>query len=395
MPEGRNTRDCQRRLVVGYERSGRERVRRWVRPGTARPPSEGFSRPATDSPVTHSLLDPIDAVATPEFGLSSIVGESDALRAAVDLARKVAASRTTTVLLAGETGTGKELFARGIHYASAAAAEPFVAVNCAALPDSLLESELFGHEKGAFTDARTQKRGLMELAGAGTLFLDEVHHMSYALQPKLLRVLEERKLRRLGALEETRIGCRIIAGTNVSLESAVGRREFREDLFYRLNVFRVTLPPLRERLGDIAVLARHFLAEQAREHGRAPRGLDDGAVVALAAHAWPGNVRELKNVLERAVILCGAGPTIRAEHLMIQRRTVGGVSDHAGGCMEADAIRIPPGGMPLREIEQEAVRLTLRMTGGNQSEAARVLGISRPTLARKLREWEPAVRVAR
>jgi len=395
VPRERKTRDCQRRLVVGYERTGCERVRRRARPGTTRPPSEGFSRTATHTPVTYSLLDPIDTVAAPEFGLSSIVGASEALRAAVGLARKVAASRATTVLLAGETGTGKELFARGIHYESAAAAEPFVAVNCAALPDSLLESELFGHEKGAFTDARTQKRGLMELAGAGTLFLDEVHHMSYALQPKLLRVLEERKLRRLGALEETRIGCRIIAGTNVSLESAVGRREFREDLFYRLNVFRVTLPPLRERTEDIAVLARHFLAEQAREHGHAPRELDAGAVAALAAHHWPGNVRELRNVLERAVILCGAGPAIRAEHLMIQRRTVAGVSDHPEVGLEGDAIRIPPGGMPLREIEQEAVRLTLRMTGGNQSEAARILGISRPTLARKLRAWEPAGRTAR
>jgi transcriptional regulator with PAS, ATPase and Fis domain len=344
------------------------------------------------------VVEPAEAVLAPsEIGLSSIVGQSSALRSAIELARKVAASRTTTVLLAGETGTGKELFARGIHYASAAAAEPFVAVNCAAIPETLLESELFGHERGAFTDARTQKRGLMELAESGTLFLDEVHHMPHSLQPKLLRVLEERRLRRVGGLDETRIDCRIIAGTNVSLENAVERNEFREDLFYRLNVFRVVLPPLRERRDDIAVLALHFLAEHAREHGRLPKTLAADALAALESHFWPGNVRELKNVLERAVILAGTAPAIRADHLMIQQRTARAATPVGSGSMPAvvpapapAGIHIPAGGKTLREIEQEAVQITLRLTGGNRSEAARVLGISRPTLARKLREWSDA-----
>ena len=342
--------------------------------------------------MTHSILEPLDAVPVPsELGLSSIVGRSAALRAAIDLSRKVAASRTTTVLLAGETGTGKELFARGVHYAGAAAAEPFVAVNCAAIPETLLESELFGHERGAFTDARVQKRGLMELAGAGTLFLDEIHHMPHSLQPKLLRVLESRRLRRLGALDEVPIACRIIAGTNVSLEGAVARGEFREDLFYRLNVFRITLPPLRERPDDVVLLARHFLAEHAREHDHAAKSLDPEAARALQAHAWPGNVRELKNVIERASILAGAGRLIRVEHLMIQQRTARAATP-ASGAPVADpspaggVIHVPPGGKTLHQIEQEAVRITLQLAGGNRSEAARLLGISRPTLARKLQE---------
>ena len=345
--------------------------------------------------MTHSVLEPPDAVAVPpELGLSSIVGRSAVLRAALDLSRKVAASRTTTVLLAGETGTGKELFARGVHYAGAAAAEPFVAVNCAAIPETLLESELFGHERGAFTDARVQKRGLMELAGSGTLFLDEIHHMPHSLQPKLLRALESRRLRRLGALDEVPIACRIIAGTNVSLESAVARGEFREDLYYRLNVFRITLPPLRERPDDVALLARHFLDEHAREHGRAAKALDPEAARALQAHSWPGNVRELKNVIERASILAGAGRSIRVEHLMIQQRTARAATPASGApaVPRADesaaggVIHVPPGGKTLHQIEQEAVRITLQLAGGNRSEAARLLGISRPTLARKLQD---------
>jgi transcriptional regulator with PAS, ATPase and Fis domain len=344
--------------------------------------------------VTPSVLEPPDTVPVPsELGLSSIVGRSAALRAAIDLSRKVASSRTTTVLLAGETGTGKELFARGVHYAGAASADPFVAVNCAAIPETLLESELFGHERGAFTDARAQKRGLMELAGPGTLFLDEIHHMPHSLQPKLLRVLESRRLRRLGALEEVPIACRIIAGTNVSLEGAVARGEFREDLFYRLNVFRITLPPLRERPDDVALLARHFLAEHAREHERAAKSLDPEAARALQAHSWPGNVRELKNVIERASILAGAGRVIRVEHLMIQQRTARAATP-ASGLPVADpspaggVIHVPAGGKTLHQIELEAVRITLQLSGGNRSEAARLLGISRPTLARKLQEQQ-------
>jgi len=319
-----------------------------------------------------------------EFGLESIIGESDAIRDAVDRARKVAASRLTTVLIVGETGTGKELFARGIHYEGASRGEPFVAVNCAAIPETLLESELFGHEKGAFTDARAQKRGLMELAGTGTLFLDEIGELPPRLQPKLLRALEERRVRRLGGLQEIEIGCRIITAANNSLHDAVARLEFREDLYYRLNVFRIALPPLRQRAGDVDHLARHFLAELARQQDLEPKTLAPEAVAALRGHTWPGNIRELKNVIEHAAIL-SEGQTIGAEHLMIQQRMSLPASHAAQGSLRE--IVIPPEGKSLAQVEREAVLATLQITNGNRSAAARILGISRPTLARKLREY--------
>jgi len=318
-----------------------------------------------------------------EFGLESIVGESDALRDALDRARKVAASRMTTVLIVGETGTGKELVARGIHYSGPAHGEPFVAVNCAAIPETLLESELFGHERGAFTDARSQKRGLMELAGQGTLFLDEIGEMPPRLQPKLLRALEERRVRRLGGLQEVEITCRIIAAANSSLHDAVARLEFREDLYYRLNVFRVALPPLRDREGDVELLGRYFLTELARQQESEAKTLDAGAVAALRAHNWPGNIRELKNVIEHAAILC-EGPEIGASHLMIQQRRSRSAARTDGAIRE---IQIPPEGKSLDMIEKEAVSATLEITRGNRSAASRILGISRPTLARKMREY--------
>ena len=324
---------------------------------------------------------------------ASVIGHSEPLQAALALAHRVAGARGTTVLLVGETGTGKELFARGIHYDGAAAAEPFVAVNCAAIPESLLESELFGHERGAFTDARAQKAGLMEVAGNGTLFLDEIHHLPSALQPKLLRALEERSVRRVGGLEEIPVRCRIIAATNVTLEHAVRANEFRDDLFYRLNVFRIALPALRERPEDVAALAEHFLAELARSHGGAVKRLRDDAVDALAAHRWPGNVRELKNVIERAAILCDGNQAIRADHLLIQQRTArspraddGSSSSHDAVAIGDTTIAIPSAGKTLAAIEREAVLITLRLARGNRSETARLLGVSRPTLARKLRD---------
>ena len=313
------------------------------------------------------------------FGFQNIIGESASLREATALAARVATSRRTTVLLIGETGTGKELFSRGIHYASAAANEPFVAINCAAIPESLLESELFGHEKGAFTGAHARKQGLLELAGSGTLFLDEVHQLPRQLQPKLLRALESRQVRRLGGFEEIAINCRIIAASSPILDQVVASGEFREDLYYRLNVFAITLPPLRERLEDVEAIASHFLAEETREYQKPKRFADD-AIAALLVHRWPGNVRELKNVVERAAILSADSPVVRSEHLMIQRRTAKIVDpdDSAG------EIRMPREGKLLEDIEREAVALTLKITGGNQAAAARLLGISRPTLAKKM-----------
>ena len=322
------------------------------------------------------------------FGLESIIGDSDSIRDSLERARKVASSRLTTVLIVGETGTGKELFARGIHYEGASRGEPFVAVNCAAIPETLLESELFGHERGAFTDARAQKKGLMELAGTGTLFLDEIGELPPRLQPKLLRALEERRVRRLGGLQEIEIGCRIITAANNSLHDAVARLEFREDLYYRLNVFRIVLPPLRTRTGDVELLARHFLAEIARQQDLEPKTLEPPAVAAMRAHSWPGNIRELKNVIEHAAIL-SEGQSIGAEHLMIQQRLSLPASHNAPGSHRE--IVIPAEGRSLASVEREAVLAVLQITGGNRSAAARILGISRPTLTRKLREYGVAV----
>ena len=322
------------------------------------------------------------------FSFDQIVGSSAPLREAIDTARMVARARLTTVLLVGETGSGKELFARGIHCAGVNAAAPFVAVNCAAIPESLLESELFGHEAGAFTSAVARKHGLMELAGCGTLFLDELHHLPAMLQPKLLRALEERRIRRLGGSHEINIECRIVAATNVAIEDSVEAGTFREDLFYRLNVLRVDIPPLHDRLEDVDALARHFLTESARAQGGAVKALTVDASAALRGHRWPGNVRELRNVLERAAVLSGDEPAIRASHLLIQQRTSRAPLS-AGERGLIGEIAIPLAGKPLADIEREAAQLTLQLTGGNRSRAARLLGISRPTLARILRDVVP------
>jgi transcriptional regulator with PAS, ATPase and Fis domain len=318
------------------------------------------------------------------YAFRNIVGRSPELLAAIDLARRVAESRRTTVLIVGETGTGKELVARGIHGAGADASEPFVALNCAAIPHALLEAELFGYEPGAFTGAETSKPGLVELAGSGTLFLDEVHQLPAALQPKLLRLVEARAFRRLGGHDEHAVRCRIVAAANVALEDSVAAGDFREDLYYRLAVLTVPLPPLRGRPRDVDVIARHFLAQSATAQRRAPKVLSADAANALRAHGWPGNVRELKNVMERAFILSGDDITIRPEHILIQHRVSRPVTvsnpDSVGD------INIPRTGKTLAQVEREAAHLTMQLTGGNQSAAAKLLGISRPTLARILRD---------
>jgi transcriptional regulator with PAS, ATPase and Fis domain len=316
-----------------------------------------------------------------DFGFQNIIGRSPAITEALELAHRVAESPRTTVLLLGETGVGKELFARGIHYAGSNSEQPFVAVNCAAIPETLLESELFGHERGAFTDARKRKSGLFELAGTGTLFLDEIHHLPLALQPKLLRVLESRRVRLLGGSDEVEIRCRLVAAANPLLEQAVASGAFREDLYYRLNVFTISLPSLRERQDDIVLIARQCLAESVNEHGHV-KVLSPAAVEALTSHRWPGNVRELRNVIERAAILSGKERTVRPEHLLIQRRTAATAVDSVG------EIRIPRTGKTLAAVEREAIQIALRLTGGNRSAAARMLGISRPRLARKIRDVE-------
>jgi two-component system response regulator HydG len=325
------------------------------------------------------------------FSFEEIVGESTALRAALDAARMIARASLSTVLIVGETGTGKELFARGIHAEGSTGSSPFVAVNCAAIPESLLESELFGHEVGAFTGARTRKHGLMEFAGCGTLFLDELHHLPPMLQPKLLRALEERKMRRLGGSNEIDIACRIVAATNVAIEQAVEDGTFREDLFYRLNVMRVDVPPLRERPDDIAPIALHFLATIARGQRVAGKTLASEAVSVLRGYQWPGNVRELRNVMERAAVLSGDERVVGVQHLLIQHRTNRSALGSTTSEGRAGEIAIPAEGKSLAAIEREAALLTLQLAKGNRTHAARMLGISRPTLARILR---PAPSVA-
>jgi transcriptional regulator with PAS, ATPase and Fis domain len=310
------------------------------------------------------------------------VAVSPQMREAILLARQVAESPLTTVLLEGETGTGKELFARGIHNASDAAGDPFVGINCAAIPENLLEAELFGHERGAFTGAIERKMGLIEHAQRGTLFLDELQQLPLGLQAKLLRVLEDRTFRRVGGTSELPVRCRVIAGTNSSLELAVSAGRFREDLYFRLNVFRIELLPLRDRLPDVVPIAEHFLHEIAARRSTKPKRLHDDSCDLLRSHNWPGNAREVRNVIERACILATTDVILPA-HLKLQRRELVSFGDSAH---VAGIIAIPNRGKTLEEIEREAIRLTMLLTAGNVSAAARLLGISRPTLMRKMRE---------
>jgi two-component system response regulator HydG len=326
--------------------------------------------------VDLETVDGADAFAT-------VVGKSATLTTAIRLARRVSSRGGANVLLIGETGTGKEVFARAIHNASPRVNSPFVAVNCAAIPAQLLESELFGHERGAFTDARQKKQGLLELARDGTLFLDEVSSLPLDLQPKLLRALEERRVRRVGGFDEIEIRCRVTTASNVPLEELVEDGSFREDLFYRLNVLRLAIPPLRDRAGDVLVLAEHFLKELALSQGLASVTVTPQACAMLEEHSWPGNVRELKNVLERALVMCEGGE-IDAHHLALGTRSA---RPREGEMTAAGVIHVPSVGRTLRSVEAELVRMTLRLTGGNKSAAARVLGISRPTLHRKIEEY--------
>jgi transcriptional regulator with PAS, ATPase and Fis domain len=317
-----------------------------------------------------------------EDAFSALVGESQALREAIGFARRVSMRGGANVLLVGETGTGKEVFARAIHAASPRGNAPFVAVNCAAIPAQLLESELFGHERGAFTDARQKKQGLLELARDGTLFLDELSSLPLDLQPKLLRALEERRVRRVGGFDEIEIRCRVTAASNLPLEELVEGGLFREDLFYRLNVLRIVIPPLRQRGDDVTILCRHFLRELAAAHGMASARITPSGAARLAAHSWPGNVRELKNVLERALVLSEGGE-IDDRHLAMGDRP--GRAPVTGQAV-AGVIEVPVGGRSLKSVEAELVRVTLDLTRGNKSAAARLLGISRPTLHRMIAE---------
>jgi DNA-binding NtrC family response regulator len=304
-------------------------------------------------------------------GFEAIVGRSAALRGTLEQASRVAVHKDVTVLIGGETGTGKELLARAIHYHSPRAAEPFVEINCAAIPANLLESELFGHEKGSFTGAIATTPGLFETAHGGTLFLDEVGQLPLELQAKLLRALESREIRRVGGQSSKRIDVRLIGATHVNLSAAVSRGQFREDLYYRLNVVALTLPPLRDREGDIDLLAETFLSRLATSNGLRVPPLTPEVRTALQHHAWPGNVRELRNAIERALVLSPPG-TLRVEELRLEKS-----HEPADG----GALPFPA---ELGTIIRSAVVQMLKRTDGNKSEAARRLGISRPRLQRLL-----------
>ena len=305
-----------------------------------------------------------------------IVGESPALKAVLERAARVMPHGDATILITGQTGTGKELLARALHYGGPRAAAPFVELNCAALPPQLLESELFGHERGAFTDAKTAKPGLFEVAQGGTLFLDEVDHLAPELQGKLLRALEQKSVRRLGATASRTVNMRIVAATNTDLATAVQAGGFREDLYYRLNVVTLELPPLRERSEDVMLLADFFLTKFSTQYGLPQPAVTPEVRRALLAHAWPGNIRELRNTVERAVLLSPPGTFALTELHKPPRAPARG-----------DTLPFPA---TLAEIQRAAARAMLEATEGNRSEAARRLGISRSRLQRLL-EGGPGV----
>ena len=310
-----------------------------------------------------------------KFGLENIIGESAVMRQVFETVQQVAPSRVT-VLITGETGTGKELIAKAIHNLSPRKNGAFVAVHAAALPSSLLESELFGHEKGAFTGAVERRIGRFELADGGTLFLDEIGELEPAMQVKLLRVLEERAFERVGGAKTLQVDVRLVAATNRDLKKLVSEGKFRDDLFYRLSVVTVDLPPLRQRRDDIPLLVKAFLDEFGRENNKPVRELTSDALNLLLAYDWPGNVRELRNAIEQMVVLA------RAERL-----TVRDVPAAIRGAADLGKINVVRAGMTVVDAEQQLIVQALKETDGNRTKAAQKLGISRRTLHRKLKKY--------
>jgi len=307
------------------------------------------------------------------FDRSAIIGSGQAMTRLLDRVMQVAPAHAT-VLISGESGTGKELIAGAIHFNSGRKNGPFVRINCAALTETLLEAELFGHEKGAFTGADRRKEGKFVQADGGSIFLDEVSEMSQGMQVKLLRVLQEREVIRVGGSEPVPFDVRVIAATNTDLAAAVAAARFREDLFYRLNVINLSVPPLRERREDIPLLAHHFLSEFASQNEKNLKGFTPAVMHQLVHYSWPGNVRELMNVIERAVVLSHRGYIDSAELPATETDTATGSGLHLGE-------------VPLEEVEMAAIRATLKATAGNKSEAARRLGITRRTLHLKLKKY--------
>ncbi len=313
--------------------------------------------------------------------LGGIVGRSAGMEQVRSMVSRLAASDATTVLIEGESGSGKEVVARRVHFESARADRPFLQVNCAALPEHLLESELFGHERGAFTDAHTLKRGLFESAEGGSVLLDEVGDLPAGGQAKLLRLLENKTFRRVGGVNELRADVRVIAATNVDLEERVSEGRFRADLFFRLNVVRIRIPPLRQHPEDIPLLTAHFIARFNQEMKRSVRDVSSSAMDLLQAYHWPGNIRELRNVVERAFILHANADELRPEHLPPELRTAASPKKAA-----ERSVQVPTEGLVLDDVERKLIVEAMERASGNQSKAARLLGISRDTLRYRLKK---------
>jgi two-component system response regulator AtoC len=311
-----------------------------------------------------------------------VLGKSRRMEEIAKVIEKVAQSPAATVLIHGESGTGKELVARAIHFSGLSSSSPFVELNCASLPENLLESELFGHERGAFTDARTRKPGLVEIATGGTLFLDEIGEMPIGLQAKLLRLIENKRFRRVGGLVDIEVNTRIMAATNRDLKASIQAGRFREDLYFRLKVIPIEVPPLRSRPEDIPLLASYFIDRFNRELCRNVRGLNPDARRLVSQYAWPGNVRELKNVIERAILL-ESKDFILPDHLPLEIGTPGG--NGPVGARSGGSYRFSP--VPLTSIERRHIEATLEYVNGNKTRAAKLLGISRQTLREKIRRY--------
>ena len=307
---------------------------------------------------------------TKKNGPPNIIGDSRQVKSLMEVLDKVARSEASTVLVQGESGTGKELVAKWIHYSSNRADKPFIAINCAAVPATLLESELFGHEKGAFTDAKNTKKGLFELADGGTVFLDEIGDMDMGMQAKLLRFLEDRSFRRIGGGRVFTVDVRIISATNKDLQKSIEEKTFRNDLYYRLQVIPIFLPPLRERKEDIIPLANHFINLYNKDFNKKVAGINGVAEGIMTDYSWPGNIRELKNVIERAIIL-GNDETLLHEHLPLEivAKTSSDVS------VQVSSFCLPPEGIDIEQVEKELIRQALEITEWNQSKAAKKLSL--------------------
>jgi len=330
-------------------------------------------------------------------GYSNVVSVSPKMTELMNFVHKVAASEAITILIQGESGTGKDLIAKAIHYESSRQERPFVAINCSAIPETLMEAELFGHEKGAFTDAKQMKKGLFEAADGGTLFLDEIGELSPLLQAKLLRVLEDQVIRRVGGIKDMQVDVRVIAASNRDLEKAVRENQFRQDLYYRLAIIAIFIPPLRDRREDIMPLVEFFIDRYNRRFKKAVRGISDETRRLILSHNWPGNVRELKNTIERGMILEDE-PLLRPLYLPFSVGESGGrtvferTSPADGGQALPNGrtlprLYIPEGGTSLEEVEHTMVELAMRQSDGNQTHAAKLLDISRDALRYKLKKF--------